>query len=192
MVTLCGAAFAQRHIEFRWHGIYVAGDASVGFNINRSVDELTEFGDTLTAFIPSVSVGYSFRKEAAVGIGFSYVADGSGAYTQLPVYAELRSHFTRAQLTPYGVMQVGYSLPLGTSSVADPVSVKIEEGGLYFGLEAGVRYALTRHIGIAGHAGYRLLQANKVHRRDVAGHSLLETPANLHMITFGATLYFSN
>lgn len=192
MVALCGAAQAQRHIEFLWHGVYVVGDASYGFNLNRSTDEYDTIANKLGAFMPGVSVGYNIRKETGVGVGFNYVADPTGAYTQLPLYAELRSHFLSSQLTPYSVLQVGYTFPLGTSSEPDPVGCQIEEGGLYFGLEAGVRYALSRTMAVAGHVGYRLLQSNKVLRTDIERRPILDTPVHMHMLTFGATFYFSN
>ena len=192
IAALCGVAQAQRHVEFRWHGVYLVGDMSYGVNLNRSADEADTIASTLNALMPGISLGYQFRKEACLGLGFNYVADPTGAYTQLPVYAELRSHFWRDQLTPYTVLQVGYSLPLGTSSAADPVSSKIEEGGLYFGLEAGVRYAINRSTAIAGHVGYRLLQSNLVNRTDVNGHPILATPVSLHVLTFGVSFYFSN
>ena len=130
LLCLAGTAVAQRHIEFRWHGLYCVGDVSYAFNVNRSSE--TGIADTVSGFIPSFSAGYQFRKEAAVGMGFSYLADPTGAFTQLPIFVELRSHFMRSQLTPYTVLQVGYTLPLGSSS--EPPSVKIEEGGLYLGL----------------------------------------------------------
>lgn len=192
LVSLCGVAQAQRHIEFRWHGVYIAGDASYGINLNRTVDEFDTIANVLNAFMPGISVGYNIRKETGVGVGFNYVADPTGAYTQLPVFAELRSHFLRSQLTPYSVLQVGYCFPLGTSSEPDPVGSEIVDGGLYLGIEAGVRYALSRTTAVAGHVGYRLLQANKVLRTDVERRPILDTPVNFHMLTFGATFYFSN
>lgn len=192
LLCLTGTAVAQRHVEFRWHGAYLVGDASYGFNLNRSLDEFDTIPTTLNAFIPGVSMGYQFRKEACVGVGFNYVADPTGAYTQLPVFAELRSHFMRSRLTPYTVLQVGYSLPLGAESEAAPVSSKIEEGGLYFGLEVGARYAINRSVAVAGHAGYRLLQSNEVSRSDLNGHSILAVPITLHMLTFGVSCYFGN
>ena len=191
LLCFCGTAAAQRHIEYRWHGAYLVGDASYGFNLNRAMDDYDTIANKLNAFMPGLSVGYQFRKEAGVGIGFNYIADPTGAYTQLPVFVELRSHFMRSQLTPYTTLQVGYSLPLGASSDADPVSSKIEEGGLYFGLEVGARYAINRSVAIAGHAGYRLLQSNLVSRTDVQGHSILSVPVSLHMLVFGASVYFS-
>lgn len=192
MVALCGIVHAQRHIEFQWHGVYVTGDMSYGMNINRTPDEFDVIGDTLSCFMPSVIAGFSFRKEAAVGLGFTYVADPTGAYRQMPLFVELRSHFTRARITPYTVIQSGYTLPLGASSEATPVSSTIEEGGLYLGLEVGARYAITRHMAVAGHVGYRFLQMNHVHRRDIEGTSLVSPPVVLHVLTAGATFYFSN
>lgn len=192
MVSLYGVAQEQHHTEFRWHGIYVVGDLSYGFNVNRSLDEFDTIPATLNALIPSFSVGYQFRKETSVGLGFSYVGDPTGAYTQMPIFAELRSHITRSQLTPYIVMQVGYTLPLGTSSDMTPVSSQIEEGGLYFGLEAGGRYAINRNLAVGAHVGYRLLQSNSVKRTDVDGNPILAIPVVLHVITGGISLYYSN
>ena len=141
LLGLCGTAMAQRHIEFRWRGIYFVGDGSYVFNLNRSPNE-SGLADSVSGFMPSFSGGFQFRKEAAVGLGFAYLADPTGAFTQLPLYAELRSHFTRDRLTPYAVLQVGYSLPVGASS--EPPVTKIDEGGLYLGIEFGGRYAVTR------------------------------------------------
>jgi hypothetical protein len=195
IAALCGAAQAQRHIEYRWHGVYVVGDASYGFNLNRSVDEFDTIASVLNAFMPGVSAGFQFRKEAGVGVGFNYVADPTKAYTQLPVFVELRSHFLRSQLTPYGVLQVGYCMPMKTSSAPDPISTEIMEGGLYFGLEVGARYAINRSFAVALHAGYRLLQSNSVGRYSQLGvdrQPILATPVNLHVLTIGTSFYLSN
>jgi hypothetical protein len=186
LLCLCGTAAAQRHIEFRWHGLYCVGDVSLAFNVNR-YNETTGIGDTVAAFMPSVSFGYQFRKEAAVGLGFSYLADSKGAFTQLPVFVELRSHFTRSQLTPYGVLQVGYSLPLGKSS--EPPSTKIEEGGLYLGLEVGGRYAFSRSFAIGVHGGYKMLYSNKVLRSDALNKPILSESVALSLINIGVSFY---
>lgn len=191
MVTLCGSAAAQRHIEFRWHGIYLVGDVTYGMNVNRTVAEGCVVGDTLSAFMPTFSAGYQFRKEAGVGLGFSYVADPTGAYTQMPLFVELRSHYLRSRLAPYTVLQAGYSLPLGLSSQPNPVSNKIEEGGLYVGIEVGGRYAINRSTAVAVHASYRLLQSNSV-VRSMEGVSMLAEPVVLHVVGGGVSFYFGN
>ena len=192
LLCLTGTAVAQEHVEYRWHGAYLVGDVSYGFNLNRSMDEYDTIATTLNAIMPGLSLGYQIRKETGVGVGFNYVADPTGAYTQLPVFVELRSHFMRSRLTPYAVVQAGYTLPLGASSVADPVSTKIEEGGLYFGLEVGARYAINRSVAVAGHVGYRLLQSNLVSRSDLHEHPILSVPITLHVLAIGASVYFSN
>lgn len=186
LLCLCGTAVAQRHIEFRWHGLYCVGDVSYAFNVNRGPNDLG-IGDTVSGFMPSFSAGYQFRKEAAVGLGFSYLADPTGGFTQLPLFFELRSHFSRAQLTPYTVLQVGYSLPLGSSS--EPPSVKIEEGGLYLGLEVGGRYAFSRSFALGVHGGYKLLYSNKVQRTDALNMPILTESVALSMLSFGVSAY---
>jgi hypothetical protein len=72
------------------------------------------------------------------------------------------------------------------------VGTEIKEGGLYFGLEACVRYAISRNLAVAGHVGYRLLQANEVLRTDLLDRPILNPPVNLHVLSFGASFYFSN
>ncbi len=183
LLCLAGTAAAQRHIEFRWRGVYCVGDLGYAFNLNRTQD-------TVAAFMPSFSGGFQFRKEAAVGLGFSYLADPSGAFTQLPIFAELRSHFTRNRLTPYTALQVGYSIPVGASSEA-PV-VKIDEGGLYFGLEVGGRYAITRSFALGIHAGYRMLHSNKVLRSDAENLPMHTDATTLHLISAGVAVHFCN
>ena len=188
MMCLCGTSMAQRHVEFRWRGIYFVGDAAYAMNLNTGVND-NGFADTIAAFMPSISAGFQFRKEASVGAGFSYLADPSGAFTQLPIFAELRSHFTRSRFTPYTVLQLGYSLPVGASNKDS--GTKIEEGGLYFGVEVGGRYAFTRSVGLGVHAGYRLITDNKVNRifRDGTGFTEAVT---LHMVVAGLSFYFGN
>lgn len=189
LLCLCGTAAAQRHIEFRWRGIYFVGDASYVMNFNRSPNE-SGLADTVSAFMPSLSGGFQFRKEAAVGMGFAYLADPTGAFTQLPLFVELRSHFMRSRMTPYTVLQVGYSLPVGASS--EPPVTKIEEGGLYLGFEVGGRYAFNRTVALGLHASYRMLQSNVVSRQDALNMPMLEETVVLHMIGAGLSVYLSN
>ncbi len=185
LLCLCGTAAAQRHIEFRWHGFYLVGDASYVFNVNRSVDK-GGAADTVSAFMPSFSCGFQFRKEAGVGVGFSYLADPAGAFRQLPLFVELRSHFMRSRITPYTVLQVGYSLPVGASS--EPPVTKIDEGGLYFGLEVGARYAISRSTALGLHLSYKLLHSNNVQRENFTWAE----PKELHLVGGGLSFYFGS
>jgi hypothetical protein len=140
--------------------------------------------------MPGLSAGYMFRKEAAVGAGFYYLGDPTGAFKQIPVYAELRSHFSRARLTPYTVLQVGYCLPIGAQT--DPPRTKIKEGGLYAGAEIGARFALNRATALALHLSYRLLQSNEVLRFDADGKHMPSEEVVNHLVLGGLSFYFGN
>ncbi len=185
LLCLCGTAAAQRHIEHKWHGFYAVVDGAYMHNLNRSAG-LNGEADTLGGAWMGLSAGYSFRKEASVGAGFAYVYDPNGAYTQLPVFVELRSHVMRARLTPYFVLQGGYALPVGASST----TVKITKGGLYFGAEFGARYAIDRFFAIGIHAGYKLLNSNEVTRFEEDGTFKKADQTALHVINAGLSFYF--
>ncbi len=187
LLCLAGTAAAQRHVEYKWRGFYGVVDLSYGFNLNRGVG-LNGAADTASVFGLSFSSGYQFSKYTGVGLGFTYISDPKGGYTQLPIYAELRSHFMHGNLMPYGAMQVGYTLPVGASS--EPPGIEIVEGGLYFGLEGGVRYALSHNFAVGGHVGYKMLQANKARRTDATNSPYLEDPMVLHMLFVGVNFYF--
>ena len=80
LLCLCGTAAAQRHIEYRWRGIYFVADGTYVMNLNRSANQ-SGLADTVSAFMPSFSGGFQFRKDAAVGLGFAYLSDPTGAFT---------------------------------------------------------------------------------------------------------------
>ena len=140
--------------------------------------------------MPGLSAGYMFRKEASVGVGFYYLGDPTGAFKQIPVFVELRSHLSRARLTPYTTLQIGYTLPVGAQT--NPPRTKIKEGGLYAGAEIGARYALTRSTALALHVSYRLLQSNEVLRYDAEGHNILSEEVVNHLVLGGLSFYFGN
>ncbi len=189
LLCLCGTAAAQRHIEFRWRGVYVVGDMSYAFNLNRGIKS-NGIADTVGGFMPTVSGGFQFRKEAAVGLGFAYMADPTGAFTQLPLFVELRSAFTRDRLTPYSALQIGYSFPVGSSS--EPPVTKIDEGGLYLGIEVGGRYAINRSTAVGAHVGYRLLHSDKVTYSDAENMPSFHESTTLHMLAIGVFVTFCN
>ena len=178
VLAMAGAVSAQR-VEYKWRGFYSTVDYSFGMNLNRGTD-------TVNAHLLSFVSGFQFRKEAAVGAGVMYVADPTGAFTQLPVFAELRSHYTRDRFCPYSVLQAGYSLPVGAKSETG----KIPTGGLYFGLGGGVRYTVDRSFAVALHVDYKLLQSSNYKRFAADGTPLIDDAAVLHMLSAGVTLYF--
>lgn len=193
-------AFSQSHIEYKWRGFYSVVDLSFSTNLNRGDSETPATpaspalsqGYSVNALGLSVIGGFQFRREACVGIGATYLMDFNGAFTQVPVFVELRSNILRSQLTPYTVIQLGYSLPVGTEG-GSPVVTKITQGGPYFGLEVGARYALSRKLAVSGHIGYKMLQSNEVTRHDTSIPGTapeIAEAVTLHMFAIGASVHF--
>ena len=187
LLCLAGTAAAQRHVEYKWRGPYFTVDGSYLMNLNRG-EGLNGRADTLGAANISFSGGFMFSKEAGVGLGVTYVSDPSGAFTQMPAFVEMRSHFMRSRMTPYTVLQMGYCLPLGSSSA--PPKVEITKGGLYFGASLGARYAVDRSFAIGVHVDYKMLQSREVTRYDINNKPELTDPIVLHTVGGGLSLYF--
>lgn len=185
LLCLFGTAAAQRHIEHKWHGFYAVVDGAYMHNLNRAPG-LNGETDTLGGAWMGLSAGFQFRKEASVGGGVAYVFDPQGAYTQLPVFVEIRSHLTRNRLTPYFVLQSGYALPVGAGST----TVKITKGGLYFGAEFGGRFAVERDFAIGLHLGYKLLNSTELTRYEADGTFKRNDSMTLHVLNAGLSLYF--
>ena len=89
--------------------------------------------------------------------------DPTGAFTQLPVFFEVRSHYLRSQLTPFTSLRVGYSIPLGSSSGGDN-AIKIAKGGVMWGVDVGARYAFNRNVSVNVFVGYQGIHLNRVDR----------------------------
>lgn len=187
LLCLVGTAAAQRHVEYKWRGPYFTIDGSYLMNINREAG-INNRADSLSAANLSFTAGFMFSKEAGVGLGVTYISDPTGAFTQMPAFVELRSHFMRSRLTPYTVLQGGYCLPLGSSS--EPPRVEITEGGLYFGFSVGARYAIDRGFAVALHVDYKMLQSAIVTRYDINNTPEIADPLTLHNIGGGLSLYF--
>ena len=124
VVTLMAAQAQERHIEPFWHGLYGVAGYDFSTNINT-----TAFSDKATFHNFYVVGGWQIRKESGIGLGVEFMKDPTGAFTQLPVFFEVRSHYLRSQLTPFTSLRVGYSIPLGSSSGGDN-AIKIAKGGV--------------------------------------------------------------
>lgn len=179
LLCLCGVQ--AQHIEFKWHGLYGVADYDYMTNLNRDDHEVT-----LNGF--SAVVGWQIRKESAVGLGFSYLSDPEGAFSQMPLFLEFRSHYMRSRLTPFTVAQAGYSFPTkGSSSGSEAIS--IQKGGIMFAFAGGARYAINRTMGVNFHVGYQLLLMHEVERQ----HASLPADRSsqlLHNVKVGVGLNF--
>jgi len=181
-VAVFATAQAQ-HIEFKWRGFYVAGGYNHAMNLNK-----TPYDDQVAFNGFTVAGGFQFRRGTDVGIGASYMRDATGAFSQMPIFLELRSHYMPSRLTPFTTLYVGYSLPLGSSSGGSE-SVQIKAGGVTSGANVGVRYAFTRKFGIHAYVGYQELYMTKVNRK-IAGRLAETQPLLLHNLKFGVGLNF--
>ena len=183
------------HIELKYYGFYCVVDftsvmhfeAENGQYIDRE-GLMHSFKDQYTLSGITAVAGWQWRKESAIGLGFSYLNDPAKSFSQIPVFIEFRSHFLRSRLTPFTAVQMGYSIPFGSKNPVEEYT-RIAEGGITFGLSAGVRYAFTPRMGINFNIGYQLIQCNDVERgfMDVAHSSM---PELYHNLKLGLGFYF--
>ncbi|MBO7489530.1 MAG: hypothetical protein J6T88_04550 [Bacteroidales bacterium] len=183
------SSFAQKdnppHIEFKYYGFYSVIDYTFMTNLNtvhgEYVDSYALNGITAVA-------GWQWRKESGIGIGFSYLNDAQGSFSQIPVFLEFRSHFLRNRITPFTAVQMGYSIPFGSKNAAVDYT-RIDEGGITFGFSAGARFAISPKFALNLYAGYQLIQNNSVERgfNSVAATRL---PELYHHFKFGLGVNF--
>lgn len=169
------------HTEFKYYGLYGVIDYNFLMNLNPDNDNVMMNGVTAVG-------GFQWRRQSGVGLGFSYLNDASGAYTQIPVFVELRTHYLRNQLTPFTTLFAGYSLPLGTQS-AGTTYTKINEGGITFGFTFGGRVAFSRNAGMNFFAGYQLLHMNEV-EKGVMGIAATHESETFHCLKAGLGFNF--
>lgn len=173
------------HIEFRNFGVYGILEYSHLFSLTN-FEDLPEFNgfNGYTAIL-----GFQIRKETAIGLGYTYLLDKTGAFSQMPVFVELRSHLTRNRLSPFTALSFGYSFPTGSFSGGQN-AVNIEKGGVNFGLKFGGRFAITRHVGASLHVGYTMLSMRSIRVCDAPLVAAYEEPLLLHNLSLGLSLNF--
>ena len=150
------------HIEFKYYGFYSVVDYTMMMCLN------TKHGDYVDDFMlngVTAAVGWQWRKESGVGVGFSYLNDFDGAFSQIPIFVEFRSHYTRNRLTPFTVIQLGYTVPFGSQNSTQNYT-KIDKGGITMGLSGGIRFAFKPKVGMNLYVGYQMLQSKLVERGD--------------------------
>lgn len=181
LCLVCLSGVQAQHVEFKWHGLYGVAGLDYMTNLNRDDHEVSLMG-------LSAVMGWQIRKESGIGLGFSYLKDSKGAFSQMPLFVELRSHYLRNQITPFSAVQVGYSFPINSSSSGSE-AISIKQGGLMFAVELGARYAITRLMGVNLHVGYQLLMMNEVERQHV-GMPADRSSQLLHNIKVGVGFNF--
>lgn len=167
-VAITGVAMAQQHTEMRYYGVYGTADFTYMMNLAPQHDacELTGFegyNDAYSLVGFTASAGFQWRNESAVGLGFSFLYDMQGSFSQIPLFLEFRTHYTHNRLTPYSVVQAGYTIPFKSTNPGSDY-IKINQGGITFGVEVGGRVAIARNFGIHLGVGYQMLQCREVER----------------------------
>ncbi len=175
------------HIEFKYYGFYCVVDYSHFMHFASEngayIDQngsMHYYSDVYNLNGITAVAGWQWRKESALGIGFSYLNDAVGSFSQIPVFLEFRSHFLRNRITPFTSVQLGYSIPFGSkNNVAE--YTRIDEGGITFGLEVGARFAISRKLGLNIYVGYQMIQNRSVERgfNEVAASRFPELYDNL-------------
>ena len=161
----------QDHIEFKSYGFYSvinytymhAFTNESGQYMNPLTGQIIYAVDNYALNGLTAVAGWMWRTESAVGVGFSYLNDAEGSFSQIPVFLEYRAHFLHNRLTPFCAAQIGYSIPFGSKNKAEDYT-RIDEGGVTFGFEVGLRLAVKQKIGLNIYAGYQLINCNSVER----------------------------
>lgn len=187
---------SPQHIEFKYYGFYCVVDYThmfcftnfSGQYMEPTTGQVIGFNDNYNLNGVSAVAGWQFRKETALGLGFSYLNDPLKAFSQIPVFLEFRSHFLRNRLTPFTSAQVGYTIPFGTKSTGVEYT-RINEGGVTFAINIGLRFAIKQRLGINVYGGYQMIQLRSVERGfgGVAGTCMPELYDN---IRFGMGVNF--
>ena len=148
-----------QHVEFKWHRCYGVAGYDFSTNLNK-----TDFEDKATFHGFYAVGGWQIRKESGIGLGVEYLRDNTGAFSQMPVFIEVRSHYLRNRVTPFSTVYVGYSIPMGSSSGGDN-AIQIATGGPTWGFSVGARYAFSRKMGVSAYIGYQGIYMGRVERK---------------------------
>lgn len=184
------------HVEFKYYGFYCVVDYThmlcltnfSGQYMNPVTGQIIGFYDNYNLNGVTAVAGWQFRKETALGLGFSYLNDPMKSFSQIPLFVEFRSHYMRSRITPFTTVQLGYTIPFGSKNAVSEYT-RIAEGGITFAFSVGARFAIKQKLGINIYAGYQLIHLNSVERgfNDVACTSMSELYDN---IKFGLGVNF--
>lgn len=179
LAAFCAASAAEppaplsepQHIEFKYYGFYCVVDYThtlclthfSGQYMEPITGQVVGFYDKYNLNGVTAIVGWQWRKETALGLGFSYLNDPSKSFSQIPVFVEFRSHFLRKRLTPFSAIQIGYSVPFGSKNTGSQYT-RIDMGGITFAANIGLRFAFKQKFGMNIYAGYQMIQLNSVER----------------------------
>ena len=191
------------HIEFRDWGVYGILEYNFAMCMAWSYDPATL--DPLASIGVNLQqpvfngitgvVGFQLRRQSGIGVGFSYLYDGTGAFSQMPVFVELRSHYLRSRFTPFTAVQLGYSFPTGSfatypSTLGNSYTFYLGQGGVMAGFSVGGRIAFKRNFGMSLNVGYMLLHSRRAGINDALYVEYNQESVLLHNLKAGLAFNF--
>lgn len=173
------------HIEFRYWGPYGILEYDYVMNLSMSGEYYQPTFQSVTGVF-----GFQLRRQTGIGLGFSYMYDPQSAFTQMPIFVELRSHYLRSRFTPFSAVQFGYTFPLGNSKAEGTQALYIAQGGVMAGFNVGGRFAFKHNFGMSVNVGYLLLHANQVGFNDAYMTQATMESVLFHNLKFGLAFNF--
>ena len=138
----------------------------------------------------------SYYTSVAVGVGYynhSNKADSlNNLHSNIPIFFELRNHYSKNRISPYTTVNVGYAIKNGRASIPSKPQSGVIKGGPLVGVSVGVRYLITNTVGINLFAGYVGHKENieEHYFENIETPSTLERPNFLHQLKFGVGVTF--
>ena len=173
------------HIEFKYWGLY--GVLSYDFVKTMWIDGAYPMPAMHGA---TGVIGFQFRRQTGIGVGFSYWSDKNGLFSQMPLFLELRTNYTRSRFTPYTALQIGYSFSMGGRMQQQTEAWYMEKGGMTVGVLAGGRIAIKRNFGLSLGVGYQLMNAREMIYTDKDGIPAMKESVLLHNLRINFALNF--
>ncbi|HNS16992.1 MAG TPA: hypothetical protein PKH94_08980 [Bacteroidales bacterium] len=92
-------------------------------------------------------LGYSVSKGFGLGAGISYnnydISTELQNISMLPVFIDIRSHFSARKTAPFFKIDIGYTVLLSGEGLTYKGGPTLDRGGIYFSPGLGLRIALT-------------------------------------------------
>ena len=95
--------------------------------------------------------GVQFNPYLYVGMGAALNYYAGGEEIGIPIFANVRSHFIKSNISPFLDLRVGYS-PL------------VDAKGLYLSPSLGCRFGLSKRVGLNVSVGYEVQEADVIVR----------------------------
>ena len=102
---------------------------------------------------------YQFNPYVALGLGLGAEVSSQNIYN-VPVYADTRFYFTKTRVAPYANIGFGYNLNIASYDYGYYYGSGTNYNhGMMFNPAIGVRFAITKKVGVGLNVGYKLLNS---------------------------------